>query len=299
MSDIHESVRDRYSRAARAASCCGGEGHDHAESECCGGHGHHEHDHAGGDCCGGHGEHDHAGACSCGGGSSVEFGYTVEELRLLPEGADLGLGCGNPTALAGLAPGEVVVDLGSGGGIDCFLAAARVGESGRVIGVDMTPDMIALARRNATRAQASNVEFRLGEIEHLPVADGEANVIISNCVINLAPDKRPVLCEAFRALAPGGRLMVSDLVLEAELEPGLRENVTLLTGCIAGAMLRSAFLSEIEAAGFTDVRVEHESEYLKTDHLAALAREAGIREEDAARIAARLRSVSVYARKPE
>lgn len=276
MESIHETVRRRYGQVARSGAGAG----ETIESSCCGGAG----DSSSGSC--------------CGGSSSTAFGYTIDELRLLPEGADLGLGCGNPTALAGLTEGEVVVDLGSGGGIDCFLAAARVGDSGRVIGVDMTPDMIELARRNAERAGATNVEFRLGEIEHLPLADGEANVVISNCVVNLSPDKPGVLAEAFRVLAPGGRLMISDLVLERELTPALRENMTLLTGCIAGAMLRDEFLSLLREAGFTDVRVERQSEYLKVDHLASLAREAGISEADAAEIASSLRSVSVYARRP-
>ena len=281
MSDIHESVRDRYRNAALGAGeCCGDQSPADADSGCCGGH-----DSTGGASC-------------CGAAPSTAFGYTIDELRLLPEGADLGLGCGNPTALAGLAPGEVVVDLGSGGGIDCLLAAARVGDEGRVIGVDMTPEMIALARQNAERAGATNVEFRLGEIEHLPIADATANVVVSNCVINLAPQKEPVLADAYRVLAPGGRLMVSDLVLDEDLPDALRANMTLLTGCIAGAMLREEFLAAIRHAGFDDVRVETEREYLKLDHLASLAREAGIAEDDAALIAARLRSVSIAARRP-
>ncbi|MFP4112973.1 MAG: arsenite methyltransferase [Spirochaetota bacterium] len=309
MSSIHDAVRDRYRRAAEGASCCRGSAHgehhqhDHEHGECCGGSGHQEHgahDHGEGSCCGGsgHGEHDAEGSCACGGHSgSTAFGYTVEELKLLPEGADLALGCGNPTALAGLSEGEVVVDLGSGGGIDCFLAAARVGSEGRVIGVDMTAEMIELARRNAERAEATNVEFRLGEIEHLPIADATADVVISNCVINLSPDKPQVLAEAFRVLKPGGRLLVSDLVLESPLRPELRENVALLTGCIAGAMVKDDYLAHFRNAGFADVGVEKESEYLKLDHLASFAAEAGITEEVASEIASSLRSVSIAARK--
>lgn len=278
MADIHESVRDRYRHAATRASCC--EGASGPDDECCGGD-------AG---------TDETTPC-CGSSPSTTFGYTIDELRSLPDGADLALGCGNPTALAGLQEGEVVVDLGSGGGIDCFLAAARVGANGRVIGVDMTPEMIELARRNAEKAGASNVEFRLGEIEHLPIADATADVVISNCVINLAPDKAPVLAEAHRVLAPGGRLLVSDLVLDDPLPDRLRGNMALLTGCIAGAMLRDEFLNAIRGAGFVDVRVEAESEYLKLDHLASLARHAGIADEDAALIASRLRSASISARR--
>jgi ubiquinone/menaquinone biosynthesis C-methylase UbiE len=238
------------------------------------------------------------GSC-CGGSApaSEAFGYTIEELQSLPEGADLALGCGNPTALAGLAEGETVVDLGSGGGIDCFLAAARVGRSGRVIGVDMTPEMIELARRNADKARAANVEFRLGEIEHLPIADSSVDVILSNCVINLAPDKSQVLSEALRVLRPGGRLLVSDLVLDAELTPELSTNMALLTGCVAGAMRKNDFVRLFEQVGFADARIEQESEYLKLDHLASLASEAGITREQAATIAASLRSVSIAARK--
>lgn len=217
---------------------------------------------------------------------------------MLPDGADLGLGCGNPTAVAGIKPGETIVDLGSGGGIDCFLAAARTGDEGRVIGVDMTAEMIELARKNAARAGAANVEFRLGEIEQLPIADNTADLIISNCVINLSPDKPQVFREALRILAPGGRLMVSDIVLEGELQSDLRQNMRLLTGCIAGALQRSEFLAGLTDAGFVNVRIENETEYLKAGHLAGLAREAGISEADAEAIAGVLRSATIYAEKP-
>ena len=281
MASIHESVRDRYRGAARRAL---GATETHEE-----------------DCCGGSssqpGPAEAPGSCCGGGSQSTAFGYSIEELRMLPEGADLALGCGNPTALAGLREGERVLDLGSGGGIDCLLAAARVGDTGSVIGVDMTPEMIALARTNAERAGATNVEFRLGEIEHLPLADGTVDVIVSNCVVNLSPEKPQVLREAHRVLAPGGRLLISDLVLQYELPEHLRANMSLLTGCIAGAMVADDYLAVIRNGGFVDVRLEKESEYLKLDHLAGLAREAGISEEDAAAIAENLRSVSVFARK--
>jgi arsenite methyltransferase len=201
------------------------------------------------------------GGC-CGGGTeagrSSQLGYSGQELGSIPAEADLGLGCGNPTALAELKSGETVVDLGSGGGIDCFLAARRVGGEGRVIGVDMTPEMIERARRAARAAGASNVEFRLGEIEHLPVADRSADVVISNCVINLSPDKRQTFREAFRILKDGGRLQVSDIVLLEELPSRLRQSMELYAGCVAGAMSKDEYLRAIEEAGFKNVQVVSE-----------------------------------------
>jgi len=166
---------------------------------------------------------------------------------------DVAFGCGNPTAIAALEPGQVVLDLGSGGGIDCFLAAKMVGPTGRVIGVDMTPEMIRLARKNAEKVGASNVEFRLGEIENLPVADESVDVIISNCVINLSPDKPRVFREAFRVLKPGGRLQVSDIVWTRPVPEEIRSDMEKWAGCIAGALLESEYLDHIRAAGFVDV----------------------------------------------
>ncbi|GIW16999.1 MAG: hypothetical protein KatS3mg064_0156 [Tepidiforma sp.] len=173
---------------------------------------------------------------------------------------DVAFGCGNPTAIAALEPGQVVLDLGSGGGIDCFLAAKMVGPSGRVIGVDMTPEMVRLARKNAEKVGAPNVEFRLGEIEHLPVADASVDVIISNCVINLSPDKAQVFREAFRVLKPGGRLQVSDIVWTRPVPDDVRGDMEKWAGCIAGALLESEYLDHIRAAGFVDVRSDA-SEY--------------------------------------
>ncbi|MEW5771575.1 MAG: arsenite methyltransferase [Pseudomonadota bacterium] len=183
------------------------------------------------------------------------IGYSAEETDSVPEGANLGLGCGNPQAIAALQPGERVLDLGSGAGFDCFLAARQVGGSGRVIGVDMTPDMVSKARANAAKGAYANVEFRLGEIEHLPVADATIDVIISNCVINLSPDKAQVFRDAFRALRPGGRLAISDIVLTAELPAEMQAEVALYTGCVAGAASVGELTHMLVAAGFAQVRI--------------------------------------------
>jgi ubiquinone/menaquinone biosynthesis C-methylase UbiE len=185
-------------------------------------------------------------------------GYSSEDLAGIPEDANLGLGCGNPTALASLKAGETVLDLGSGGGIDCFLAAKKVGPSGRVIGVDMTPEMLDRARENARKSKAANVEFRLGEIENLPVADNSIDVILSNCVINLSTDKPRVFREAFRVLRPGGRIMVSDLALKKPLPKAVRESVEAYVACIAGAQAKEDYLGAIRRAGFKDVKVVSE-----------------------------------------
>jgi SAM-dependent methyltransferase len=183
------------------------------------------------------------------------LGYSEADLAAVPEGADLGLGCGNPQAIAALKPGERVLDLGSGGGFDAFLAARQVGPTGGVIGVDMTPEMIALARSNATKVGLDYVEFRLGEIEHLPLADASIDVIMSNCVINLAPDKAAVFREAYRVLAPGGRLAISDMVAVGDLPAAIANDPAAYTGCIAGAATVTDLERMIVDAGFERVRI--------------------------------------------
>ena len=231
---IKKHVRDRYARAAKTgSSCCGS-----VSSPCCGGQ-----------------------SDVSQGQASQMVGYSPEELAAVPEDANLGLGCGNPTALAGLKAGETVLDLGSGAGIDCFLAAKKVGPSGRVIGVDMTPDMLDRARENARQVGAKNVEFRLGEIENLPAADNSVDIIISNCVINLSTDKPRVFREAFRVLRPGGRLMVSDLALKKPLPKAVRESVDAYVACIAGALVKADYLDAIRKAGFEGVAVVKETAF--------------------------------------
>lgn len=230
--DIRQAVREHYGRAAtEEAGGCG------CSTSCCGGE-------------------TLAGADE----QSLALGYSIDELSAVPEGANLGLGCGNPNAIASLKPGEVVLDLGSGGGFDCFLAARAVGESGRVIGVDMTSEMIAKARHNAFKGEYANVEFRLGEIEHLPMADDSVDVIISNCVINLSPEKPQVFREAFRVLKKGGRLAVSDVVATALLPDEMQRDLALHAGCIAGASEIGELQQMIEAAGFIEVRIAPKDE---------------------------------------
>ena len=190
---------------------------------------------------------------------SKTIGYSDEELTSVPGGANLGLGCGNPIALASLAEGETVLDLGSGAGFDCFLAENKVGKRGKVIGVDMTPEMIEKARENAQKGNYENVEFRLGEIENIPVADNSVDVVISNCVINLSPDKKKVFREAFRGLKPGGRLMVSDIVLLKELPDFIKNSIEAYIGCISGAIMKDEYIEAIREAGFHEVKIIDET----------------------------------------
>lgn len=192
---------------------------------------------------------------------SKNIGYTDNDLQSVPKGANLGLGCGNPVAIASLKEGEVVVDLGSGAGFDCFLAANKVGRTGRVIGIDMTPEMIERARANASKGGYENVEFRLGEIENLPVADNGADIIISNCVINLSPDKKSVFKEAYRVIKPGGRIMVSDMVLLRDLPEFIKKSVEAYIGCISGAMIKGDYLEIVRDAGFQDVKIVDEAHF--------------------------------------
>ena len=238
-----------------------------------------------------------SGSCcpsaSCCGGPALtdigkKIGYAESDIAAVPEGANLGLGCGNPIALASLKEGETVLDLGSGAGFDCFLAAGRVGPKGKVIGVDMTPEMIERARENAGKDGIENVEFRLGDIEQLPVEDGSVDVIISNCVINLAPDKARVFKEAFRVLKPGGRLMVSDIVLTKPLPDFVKNSVAAYVGCVAGAALKEDYLAAMKQAGFENVTVQGEAPFpvdcIKTDPmLAGLAESLNLSMEEMAR----------------
>ena len=209
-----------------------------------------------------------ASGCGCGAPSSccgttpepiekmsAAFGYTKEQIDSVPQGANMGLGCGNPQAIASLKPGETVLDLGSGGGFDCFLAARSVGESGRVIGVDMTADMVEKARKNAEKLSIKNVEFRLGEIEHLPVPDSSVDVIISNCVINLSPEKIDVFQEAARVLKPGGRLAILDIVALQTLPAEIKNDLSLISGCVGGTEHIEDIENMLQGAGFTDIRI--------------------------------------------
>jgi SAM-dependent methyltransferase len=194
---------------------------------------------------------------------SLDLGYSDKQLVNLPDGADMGLGCGNPQAFAEMIPGETVLDLGSGGGIDCFLASEAVGQDGRVIGVDMTPEMISKARNNQKKGEYSNVEFRLAEIENLPVADATVDVIISNCVINLSPDKKRVFAESFRVLKPGGRLAISDIVATTELPDDAKKDLSLYSSCVSGAMEIGKLHTILNETGYVNIRIEPKDESRK------------------------------------
>jgi SAM-dependent methyltransferase len=248
--DIRQAVRERYGKVAisnnlaaitgRTTSCCGQSGSTASAK---------------------------AATASCCGNPEITsqqlsalMGYSKEDIDSAPEGSNMGLGCGNPVALASLKPGETVVDLGSGGGFDCFLAARQVGSTGKVIGVDMTPDMVSKARMNAEKMGTDTVEFRLGEIEHLPVADNSADIIMSNCVINLSPDKQKVYGDAFRVLKPGGRLAISDVVATAPLPDEIQQDLALLSACVGGAATIDDTVKMLEKAGFQEIEIVPKSE---------------------------------------
>ena len=233
--EIRQNVRESYSEVAEASnssSSCG------TESSCCG-------------------VSDDSAINTL---VSTRLGYSEDDLDKVPEGADMGLGCGNPRAIASIKNGETIIDLGSGGGFDCFLAAAETGESGLVIGIDMTPTMISKARNNAAKGRYNHVEFRLGEIEHMPVANDTIDVIISNCVINLSPDKKQVFSEAFRVLKPGGRLAISDVVASTELPDEIRDDLALYSGCMAGASQISELETILQESGFEKISISPKDE---------------------------------------
>lgn len=271
--DIKGIVKERYGKIAeQGTSCCG------SATSCCG-------------------SPDLVQVISKG------IGYSDEELKAVPEGANLGLGCGNPLALSSIREGDTVLDLGSGAGFDCFLAAAKVGRNGRVIGVDMTSEMIEKARENAKKGNYGNVEFRLGEIERLPVADGSVDLIISNCVINLSPDKGIVFQEAFRVLKPGGRLMISDIVLLRELPNPIRDSIEAYIGCLSGAIKKDEYLQKIEGAGFHDVKVMGETsfsvEFIVNDPMVkGIIDQSGLPPEKVTEIAGSVVSIKVYGVRP-
>lgn len=271
--EIGKAVRERYGNIAKqGSSCCG------PAKSCC-------------------------GSTDSAQSISRSIGYTEEELKAVPEGANLGLGCGNPIALASLKEGEVVLDLGSGAGFDCFLAAKQVGSTGKVIGVDMTAEMLERARENARKGDFGNVEFRLGEIENLPVGDNQVDIIISNCVINLSPNKKGVFQEAFRVLRPGGRLMVSDIVLLKDLPEEIKNSVAAYVGCVAGATTKKDYLETIRAAGFEETKVLGEDafsvELLANDPTAMeIVKNLNLSPERARNLASSVVSIKVSAIKP-
>jgi ubiquinone/menaquinone biosynthesis C-methylase UbiE len=234
---------------------------------------------------------------------SKKIGYSEEDIKAVPEGANLGLGCGNPIALASLREGETVLDLGSGGGFDCFLAADKVGKKGRVIGIDMTPEMIDKARENAEKGKYENVEFRLGEIENLPAADNSVDIIISNCVINLAPDKKNVFKEAYRVLKPGGRLMISDIVLQKELPDSIKSSIEAYVGCVSGAVMKDEYIEAIKEAGFKEVKLIDETSFpyesIENDPTArAIIKNLNVPPEEVKEAVSSVLSVNIYGDKP-
>jgi len=271
--EVRKTVREGYAQVAKSgSSCCA------PQSSCC---------------------------CSSSAATDIskKIGYSDQEIESVPDGANLGLGCGNPVALASLKKGEVVLDLGSGAGFDCFLAANIVGKTGKVIGVDMTPEMIEKARENARKGGYENVEFRLGEIENLPTADNYVDAIISNCVINLSPEKDRVFRDAFRVLKPGGRLMVSDIVLMSELPDSIKKSVAAYVSCVAGAAMKDEYLENIKSAGFKEVTIVDEATFptdyaVKDPAIQALANDFGISKADLKKLGGSIKSIKVHAVKP-
>src|SRR5210317_1906530 len=241
---IKESVRESYAKVAKAGGVSIG---TIAAASCCSPSDNSAETNTSASCCG--------GPTATPEQLSAVMGYSKEDIAGVIEGANMGLGCGNPVALASLKPGETVVDLGSGGGFDCFLAAKQVGETGQVVGVDMTPEMISKARKNADKAGTNNVEFRLGEIEHLPVADNSTDLIMSNCVINLSPDKLQVYREAYRILKPGGRLSISDVLATATLPDEIQKNLVLVAACVGGAETFDDTEKILKEAGFQNIKI--------------------------------------------
>jgi arsenite methyltransferase len=270
--DVRKAVREGYAQVAKSgSSCCA------PQSSCC--------------------------SSNVATNISKRIGYSDHDIESVPEGANLGLGCGNPVALASLKEGEIVLDLGSGAGFDCFLAANIVGKTGKVIGVDMTPEMVERARENARKGGYGNVEFRLGEIENLPAADNSIDAIISNCVINLSPEKDRVFRDAFRVLKPGGRLMVSDIVLMNELPDAIKKSVAAYIGCVAGAAMKDDYLGNIKAAGFKNVSIVNETSFpsdyaVKDPIVETLVNDAGISKTDLEKLGSSIKSIKVHAVKP-
>ena len=237
------------------------------------------------------------GPASCCGGDespqkiSKQVGYSEEDIKNVPENSNLGLGCGNPVALASLSEGETVLDLGSGAGFDCFLAADKVGDNGKVIGVDMTPDMVEKAKENARKSNYTNVEFRLGEIEELPLENDSVDIVISNCVINLSPDKKRVFEEVYRVLKPDGRLVISDIVLLEELPESIRNSIEAYVGCISGAVKKDTYIDLVKNAGFKDIQIIDESKFPQ-DALSSV-----IEKEDISRYADSIVSIKIGTKK--
>jgi SAM-dependent methyltransferase len=275
--DIRQAVRKRYGQLAQSGDLCGC---SFIETSCCG------------------------GPSTSTQNLSEAIGYSEEQIKSVPEGANMGLGCGNPIAHVSSMKGDTVLDLGSGAGFDCFLAAQAVGENGKVIGIDMTPEMVVKAQENARKGGFDNVEFRLGEIEKLPVADKSIDLILSNCVINLSPDKEKIFAEAFRVLKPGGKIMISDIVLLMPLPESLKNSLEAYVGCLAGATLKDEYLSAIKDAGLINVKVVEESFFateniLNDPNVLSIFKNTKLTREDIDNIGRSILSIRVFGEKPD